>query len=142
MEEKNIPNPKYIEKIMKNSEFYKYELDSRIKYFDKIIKENPKISNKKIDIINQLKTLYTISKKYFKIKINDPKSKTSNLRSLDDQIRELEDEFRDQKGSGTFTYQNKFIKLLTLLTQLLTKNNSRKLKDGINHILKELYNSK
>ena len=45
MEEKNIPNPKYVEKIMKNSEFYKYELDisdSRIKYFDKIIKENQK----------------------------------------------------------------------------------------------------
>ena len=43
-------NPNYIEKIMKNSEFYKYELDipdSRIKYFDKIIKENPKMSNKK-----------------------------------------------------------------------------------------------
>ena len=34
MEEENIPNPKHIEKIMKNSEFYKYELDtsdSRIK---------------------------------------------------------------------------------------------------------------
>ena len=79
---------------MKNSEFYKYELDisdSRIKYFDKIIKENPKMSNKKIDIINELKTLYTIRKNYFEIKINDPKSKTPNLRSLDDQIRELED---------------------------------------------------
>ena len=37
---------------MKNSEFYKHELDisdSRIKYFDKIIKENSKMSNKKID---------------------------------------------------------------------------------------------
>ena len=89
-----------------------------------------------------MKTLYTIRKNYFKIKINDPKSKTPNLRSLDDQIRELEDEFRDQKGSGTFTYQNKFVKLLTLLTQLLTKNNSKKLKDDINQILKELYNSK
>ena len=89
-----------------------------------------------------MKTLYTIRKNYFKIKINDPKSKTPNLRSLDDQIRELEDEFRDQKGSGTLTYQNKFVKLLTLLTQLLTKNNSRKLKDDINKILKELYNSK
>ena len=130
---------------MKNSEFHKYELDtsdSRIKYFDKIIKENPKMSNKKIDIINQLKTLYTIRRNNFEIKINDPKSKTPNLRSLDDQIRELEDEFRDQKGSGTFTYQNKFVKLLTLLTQLLTKNNSKKFKDDINHILKELYNSK
>ena len=124
---------------MKNSKFYEYELnisDSRIKYLDKIIKENPKMLTKKIDIINQLKSLYTISKNYFKVKINDPKSKTANLRSLDDQIRKLEDEFRDQKGSGTFTYQNKFVKLLTLLTQLLTKNSSAKLKHDINQILK------
>ena len=138
-------NLKHIEKTMENSEFYQHELnisDSRIKYFDKIIKENPEMSNKKIDIINQLKSLYTIRKNHFKIKINDPKSKTPNLRSLDDQIRKLEDQFRDQKDSGTFTYQNKFVKLLTLLTQLLTKNNSKKLKDDINQILKELYNSK
>ena len=74
-----------------------------------------------------MKTLYTIRKNYFEIKINDPKSKTPNLRSLDDQIRQLEDAFRDKKGSGTFTYQNKFVKLLNLLTQLLTKNNSKKL---------------
>ena len=130
---------------MENSKFYQHELnisDSRIKYLDKIIKENPKMSNKKIDIINQLKSLYTFRKDYFKIKINDRKSKTPNLRSLDDQIHKLEDEFRDQKGSGTFTYQNKFVKLLTLLTQLLTKNNSKKLKDDINQILKQLYNSK
>ena len=130
---------------MKNSKFYEYELDmsdSRIKYLDKVIKENPKMSIKKTDIINQLKTLYTFRKDYFKIKINDPKSKTPNLRSLDDQIRKLEDEFRDQKGSGTFTYQNKCVKLLTILTQLLTKNNSKNLKDDINQILKELYNSK
>ena len=130
---------------MKNSEFYEYELsisDSRIKYFDKIIKENPEISAKDIDIINQLKTLYTMRREYFKVKINDPKSKKANLRSLDEKIRKLEDEFRNQKGSGTFTYQNKFVKLLTLLTQLLTENNSKKLKDDINQILKELYNSK
>ena len=62
------------------------------------------------------------------MKIYDLESKPPNLRSLDDQIRKLEDEFRDQKGSGTFTSQNKFVKLLTLLTQLLTKNNSKKLK--------------
>ena len=124
-------NPNYIEKIMKNSKFYEYELnisDSRIKYFDKIIKENPKMSTKKIDIANQLKTLYTFSKDYFKIKINDPKSKSPNLRILDDQIPVLEDEFRDQEGSGTFTYQNKFVKLLTLLTQLLTKKTLQNLK--------------
>ena len=100
------------------------------------------MSAKKIDIKNQLKSLYTMRKIFFKIKINDPKSKIPNLRSLDDNIRKLEDEFREQKGSGTFTYQNKFVKLLKLLTQLLTKNNSKNLKDDISQILKELYNSK
>ena len=116
---------------MKDGEFHEYELNisnSRIKYLDKIIKENPKMSAKKIDIINQLKSLYTLRKDYFKIKIYNPESKTPILRSLDDQICKLEDEFRDQKGSGTFTSQNKFVKLLFLLTQLLTKNNSKKLK--------------
>ena len=133
---------------MKVGEFYKFELnisDSRIKYLDKIIKENPKMSSKKIDIINQLKSLYTTRKIFFKIKIYNPKTKTPDLRSLDDQICKLEDEFRKQKGSGTFTYQNKFVKLLTLLTQLFAKNtahNSKKLKDDINQTLKELYNSK
>ena len=121
---------------MKDSEFYEYELNisnSRIKYLDKIIKENPKMSAKKIDIINQLKSLYTIRKHYFKIKIYNPESKPPNLRSLDDQICKLEDEFRDQKGSGTFTSQNKFVTLLTLLTQLLTKKITlKKFKDDIN----------
>ena len=39
-----------LEKNSKDGEFYQYELnisDSRIKYLDKIIKENPKMSNKK-----------------------------------------------------------------------------------------------
>ena len=89
-----------------------------------------------------MKTLYTLRKIILENKINDPKNKKADLRSLDDQIRKLEDEFRDQKGSGMFTYQNKFVKLLILLTQLLTKNKSKKLKDDINQILKELYNSK
>ena len=40
---------------MENSKFYEYELnisDSRINCLDKIIKENPKMAAKKIDIIN------------------------------------------------------------------------------------------
>ena len=99
---------------------------------------------KKIDIINQLKSLYTTRGDYFKIKIYNPESEIPDLRSLDDQIRKLEGEFRNQKGSGTFTSQNKFVKLLTLLTQLLTKNTAepKKFKDDINQILKELYDSK
>ena len=38
----------YRKNYMKNSEFYEYELsisDSTIKYFDKIIKENPEMLN-------------------------------------------------------------------------------------------------
>ena len=133
---------------MKEGEFYEYELnisDSKIKYLDKIIKENPKMSAKKKDITNQLKSLYAFRKDYFKTKIYNPEIKTPDLKSLDDQIRNLEKEFRDQKGSRTFASQNKFVKLLTLLTQLLTKNtarNSKKFKDDINQILKELYDSK
>ena len=34
----------------------------------------------------------------------------------------------NQKGRGMFTYQNKFIKLLTLLMQLLTKITVKNLK--------------
>ena len=133
-----------IEKKLKDGEFYEYELnisDSRIKYLDQIIKINPKISATKIRH-NKLKSIYTIREDYFKIKIYNPKSKPPDLNSLDDQIRKLEDEFRDQKGSGTFTSQNKIVKLLTLLMQLLTKNNSEKFKDDINQILKELYDTK
>ena len=59
-----------LEKGLKNNEFYEYELNisiSRIKYLDKIIKENPKMSAKEIDIINQLKSLYTMRKEYFNV---------------------------------------------------------------------------
>ena len=56
------------------------------------------------------------------------KSGKADLRIVDDQILNLEKEFRDQKGRGVFTSQNKFVKLLTLLTQLLAKNNSKNLK--------------
>ena len=61
-----------IEKKLKDGEFYEYELnisDSKIKYLDKIIEENSEMSAEKKDIINQLKSLYTIRKKKFKIKI-------------------------------------------------------------------------
>ena len=96
------------------------------------------MSAKKIDIINQLKLLCTMRSNCFYLRFNDPESEKPDLRIVDDQIRELEKEFRNQKGSGTFTYQNKFVKLLTLLTQLLTKNDSKKHKNDINQILKEL----
>ena len=64
---KNLENEK-IKRNLKDDKFYKYKLnisDSRIKYLDKIIKENPKMSTKKIDITNQLKLLYTTRKDFF-----------------------------------------------------------------------------
>ena len=141
-----------IEKKLKDGEFYQYELnisDSRIKYLDKIIEENPKMSAKKMDIINQLKSLYTIRKDYFKIKIYNPESKPPDLKSLDDQIRDLEKEFRDQKSRGVFTSQKEFAKLLTFLAQLLTKNtaeptarSSKKLISDIEQLINNLYENK
>ena len=89
-----------LERNLKDGKFYEHELnisDSKIKYFDKIIKENPKMSAKKIDIINQLKSLYEIRKDYFKIKIYNPKIKTPELKIVDDQIRKLEDNLETKK---------------------------------------------
>ena len=54
-------NIKDLEKTIKIFFFDEHELnmsDSMRKYFDKIIKENLTMSAKKIDIINQLKSLY------------------------------------------------------------------------------------
>ena len=61
---------------------------------------------------------------------------------IDDNINKLLNELRKQEGSGIFTYQNEFVKFLILFTQLLTKNNSEKIKDEINQILKKLYKNK
>ena len=123
--------------------------DSRINYLDKIVAENPKMSSKKKDIINQLKSLYTIRKDYFKIKIYNPEGKPPDLKSLDDQICALEKEFRDQKGRGVFTSQKEFAKLLTFLAQLLTNNtaettarSSKKLISDIEQLINNLYKNK
>ena len=88
--------------------------------------------------------MYGLRGTYFLNKANNEpeKNKAIEISSIDSNINKLQDELRDQKGSGVFTYQNKFVKLLNLLAQLLTKNNSKKLKNDINQILKESYNSK
>ena len=60
------------------------------------------------------------------------------------EINELEKKLRDlpKKGSGMFTSQKEFAKLLTFLAQLHAGNNSKKLKNDINQLLQVLYNSK
>ena len=89
-------------------------------------------------IVNQLKELYELRKIYFTNKFNNRSENNENINliSIDDDISKLLNELRKQEGSGISTCQNKFVKLLTLLTQLLTKNNSEKIKDEINQILK------
>ena len=66
----------------------------------------------------------------------------TDIKSIDNNIYRLEDELRNQKGSGVFTYQNDFVKLLNLLAQILIKNNSKILENDINQLLEKLYNSR
>ena len=120
---------------------YKDEIErasSIINFLNKKIKEDPTMRSEKINIINQLKELYTSRENYFTNKFNDEPemNKDINIKLINDNINILLKKLRDQEGSGVFTYQNDFVKLLTLLTQLLTKNNSKKIKDEINQILK------
>ena len=64
--------------------------------------------------------------------------------SISSEISELEKRLMDlpKKGSGVFTSQKEFAKLLTFLEQLHNGNNSKKLKNNIKQLLKSLYNSK
>ena len=79
--------------------------------------------SEKINIINQLKELYTSRENYFTNKLNDEpeKNKDINIKLIDNNINILLNKLRNQESSGVFTYQNDFVKFLTLLTQLLTK---------------------
>ena len=102
------------------------------------------MSSKKIKIRNNLKELYELRKIYFTNKYtnNLEKNKAIDIFLIDNDINKLQDELRDQEGSGMFTSQNEFVKLLTLLTQLLTKTNSKKFKNDMSQLLKNLYNNK
>ena len=127
--------------------FHKDEIErasSTIKFLNKKIKKDPAMPIEKKYIVNQLKELYELREIYFTNKFNNrpENNENINLISIDDDINKLLNELRKQEGSGIFTYQNEFVKLLTLLTQLLTKNNSKKIEDEINQIVKKLYNLK
>ena len=106
--------------------FYKDETEkasSIIKFLNKKIKEDPTMN-----IINKLEKLYILRKTYFTNKFNNKQemNKNINIKLIDDTINISLNKLRDQESSGVFTYQNGFLRLLTLLTQLLTKNNFKK----------------
>ena len=70
----------------------------------------------KKNIVNQLKELYKLREIYFTNKFNNrsENNKNINIKSIADDINKLLDKLRDQEGRGVFTYQNEFVKLLTL----------------------------
>ena len=104
------------------------------------------MSGEKSEIINKLIELYSLRQIYYLNKIdNNSKAneKIDNV-SIFSEINELKQRLRDlsKKSSGMFTSQKEFAKLLTFLAQLHAGNNSKKLKNNINQLLKSLYNSK
>ena len=97
--------------------------------------------SKESEIINRLIELYNLNQIYY-LNNNSEKTKLINITLLNSDINELEKRLRDQEGSDMFTSQKIFAKLLTSLAQLHAGNNSKKLKNDINELLKALYNSK
>ena len=130
-----------------NKKFYKDEKEranSKIKYINKMISENPKISTEEINILTKLKEFNELRREYFTNKFNNEseKNKFMDIKSIDKSIYKLEDQLRKKGGRGVFTYKNKFVKLLILLTQLLTSNSSKKLISDIEQLTNNLYDNK
>ena len=104
------------------------------------------MSSEKCEIINRLIELYSLIQIYYLNKIDNnlkANEKVDDV-SISREINELEKTLRDQpkKESCVFTSEKEFAKLLTFLVQLHAGNNSKKLGNDINQLLKTLYNSK
>ena len=117
-----------------------------VEQFNKIINDNPEMSSEKSEIINRLIERYNLKRLcYLNNEDNNSKANENidNV-SIGREKSELERRLRDlpKKGSGVFTSQKEFAKLLTFLAQLHARNNSKKLKINTNQLLKALYNSK
>ena len=98
-----------------------------IKKINKSISDNPNISGEKSETINKLIKLHSLKNTYYlnKANNNSEKNKETDITLLSREITELGKIFRDQGGSGLFTSKSEFVKLLILLTQLLTKTSSK-----------------
>ena len=88
--------------------------------------------------------MHSFKKTYYlnKANNNSEKNEETDITLLNREITELEKNFRDQGGSGVLTSKNEFVKLLILLTQLLTKTSSKEFKNDTSKLLKKLYNTK
>ena len=107
--------------------------------FNKMINNDLDMSGEKSEIINKLIELYSLRQIYYLNEIdNNSKAneKINNIPSISE-ISKLKKRLRElpKKGSGMFTSQKEFAKLLTILAQLHAGNNSKKLKNNINQLL-------
>ena len=137
---------KKVDEVLK--EYYTKEAQSgskEVEKFNKMINNDLDMSGEKSEIINKLIELNSLRQIYYLNQIYNSKAneKIDNV-SIFSEIVKLEKRLRElhQKSSGMFTSQKEFTKLLTFLAQLHAGNNSKKLTNNINQILKSLYNSK
>ena len=121
-------------------------MSKKVEEFNKMINDNLDMSSEKSEIINRLIELYSLRRLYY---LNHADNNSKAKEKIDDasigrEIRELKKRLRElpKKGSDMFTSQKRFAKLLTFLAQVHAGNNSKKLKNNINQLLKSLYNSK
>ena len=95
-----------------------------------MINDNLDVSSEKSEIINKLIELHSSIQIYYLNKIDNNLKANENIDniSIGSEIRKLEKRLRDlpKKGSGGFTLQKEFAKLLTFLAQLLTNNSSKR----------------
>ena len=138
---------KNIDKVLE--EYYTYETQrasKEIEKFNKMINDNLDMSSEKSEIINKLIELYSLIQLYYLNKIDNNLKANKNVDniSIGSEIRELEKRLRNlpKKGSGMFTSQKEFAKLLTFLSQLLTNNSSKEPINDIKQLINHLYDNK
>ena len=104
------------------------------------------MSSEKSETINKLIELYSLIQIYYLNKIDNNLKANEKIDSISigSEIRELEKRLRDlsKKGSGVFTSQKEFAKLLTFLAQLLTNNGSKEPVNDIKQLINNLYDNK
>ena len=123
-------------------------VSKEVEKFNKMINDNLDMSSEKSEIINRLIELYNLKQIYHLNKIDNNLKANENIddilinREIQRATQRTKNREQPKKGSGVFNLQKKFAKLLTFLAQIYAGNNSRKLKNDINELLKALYNSK
>ena len=90
--------------------------------------------------------MYSLIQIHYLNKIDNDLKANENIDniSIGSEIRELEKRLGDlpKKGSGVFTSQKEFAKLLTFLAQLLTNNSSKEPISDIIQLINNLYDNK